>query len=148
MQRRVEEPDRHRQAGHGPEDPLEVGLLEGEQPVESAAASAFVVSEDHLLHDRQALLAEEHVLGAAEADALRAELTCPRRVLGRVGVRADLQPAQLVRPAEDGLEVLVHLRRDERDLADVDVARAAVDRDHVAFVQLLAAETRDPAAEL
>ena len=34
--------------------------------------------------------------------------------LGRVGVRAHLQPAQLVGPAEDRLEVLVDLRRDER----------------------------------
>ena len=62
---------------------------------------------------RQPLVAEEHVLGAAEADALGAELARLRRVLGRVGVRAHLEPAEVVGPAEHGLEVLVDLRRDE-----------------------------------
>ena len=57
------------------------------------------VGEDHLLHDRQPLLAEEHVLGAAEADALGAELARARRVLGVVGVRAHLQAAQRRRPS-------------------------------------------------
>ena len=73
--------------------------------------------------EREALLGHEHVLGPAEADALGAELARLRRVLGRVRVRAHLQPADLVGPAEDGLEVLVDLGRDERHLADDDVAR-------------------------
>ena len=80
----------------------------------AARRPALVVGEDHLLHDRQPLLAEEHVLGAAEADALGAELAGARGVLRVVGVRAHLQPAQLVGPAEDRLEVLVDLRRHER----------------------------------
>ena len=42
---------------------------------------------------------EEHVLGAAQADALGAELARRPRVGGRVGVGADLQPARLVGPA-------------------------------------------------
>ena len=65
MQRRVEQSDRHRQPGHRLEDPLEIGLLEREEPVERVAAPGLVAREDHLLHDRQPLLAEEHVLGAA-----------------------------------------------------------------------------------
>ena len=54
----------------------------------AARRPVSVVGEDHLLHDRQPLLAEEHVLGAAEADPLGAELARPRRVLRVVGVRA------------------------------------------------------------
>ena len=73
--------------GHRLEDRLEVGLLERQEPVERVAASGLVRREDHLLHDGQPLLAEEHVLGAAEADALRAELARLRRVVGVVGVR-------------------------------------------------------------
>ena len=129
VERRVEQADRDRQAGHRLEDPLEVGLLERQEPVERVAASFLVAREDHLLHDGQPILAEEHVLGAAEADALRAELARLRGVLGVVGVRAHLQAARLVGPLEERLEVLVDVGRHERDGADDDAAGGAVDRD-------------------
>ena len=140
MQRRVEQPDRDRQPGHRLEDRLEVGLLEREEPVERVAAPGLVGREDHLLHDGQPLLAEEHVLGAAEPDALRSELAGLRGVVGVVGVRAHLEAAQLVGPLEDRLEVLVDRGRHERNLADDDAAGAAVDRDHVALAQLVPAD--------
>ncbi len=73
------------------------------------------------------------MLGAAQPDALSAELARLGRVLRVVGIRAHLQPAHLVGPAEHGLEVLVDLRRNERDLADDHAAGTAVDRDRVAF---------------
>ena len=110
MERRVEQADRDRQPGHRLEDRLEVGLLEREEPVERVAAALLVAGEDHLLHDGQPLLAEEHVLGAAEADALRAELARLRGVLGVVGVRAHLQVPRLVGPLENRLEVGVDVR--------------------------------------
>ena len=124
VQRRVEQADRHRQPGHRLEDRLEVGLLEREEPVERVAAAFLVAGEDHLLHDGQPLLAEEHVLGAAEADALRAELARLRGVLGVVGVRAHLQAARVVGPLEERLEVLVDVGRHERNRADDDAAGA------------------------
>ena len=74
------------------------------------------------------------MLGAAEPDSLGAELSRLRRVLGRVRVGPDLEPAEVVGPPEHRLEVLVDLRRDELDLADVDEAGAAVERDRVALV--------------
>ena len=80
------------------------------------------------------------MLGAAEADPLRAELARLGGVLGRVRVRAHLQAARLVGPAEDRLEVLVDLRRDEVDRAEDDSSRAAVDRDHVVFAELVATD--------
>ena len=79
----------------------------------AAAPALLVDGEDHLLHHRQPLLAEEHVLGPAEADTLRAELPGAHGVRRRVGIGAHLQPPELVCPAEDRLEVLVQLRRDE-----------------------------------
>ena len=48
----------------------------------ACSSSASVVGEDHPLHERQPV-AEEHVLGAAEADALGAELARPRASSGR-----------------------------------------------------------------
>ncbi len=146
MQRRIEQPNRHGQARHRLEDALEVALLERQQLVERGAAAGFAVGEDHLLHDRQTV-AEEHVLGAAEPDALGAELPGARCILGVVGVRAHLQPPFDVRPAEDRLEVLVDLRRDQRHLADEHAARAAVDRDHVALDQPAVADRRETVAE-
>ena len=109
VQRRVEQADRDRQPGHRLEDPLEVGLLERQQPVERGAALRLGLGQDHLLHDRQPLVAEEHVLGAAEADALGAELARAGGVLGVVGVRAHVEAPLVVGPAEDRLEVLVEL---------------------------------------
>ena len=122
VQRRIEQPDRHRQPGHRLEDPFEVRLLERQQAIERRAPARLRVGEDHLLHDREPV-AEEHVLGPAETDALGAELARARRVLRVVGVRAHLEAAQLVGPAEDRLEVLVDLRRHERHLAEVHAAR-------------------------
>ena len=80
------------------------------RPRRSSSFEAMIISLD----DGQPVLGDEHVLGAAEADPLRAELARLRGVFGRVRVRAHLQAPQLVRPLEDRLEVLVDLRRDER----------------------------------
>ena len=46
----------------------------------------------------------------------------------------------LVRPAENGLEVLVDLRRHELDRADDHDPAPAVDRDHVSFGQVVTAD--------
>ena len=148
VQRRVEQPDRHRQPGHRLEDALEVALLERQQPVERRAARRLVVREDHLLDDGQALLAEEHVLGPAEPDPLGAELARLDRVRGRVRVRVHLEPPDLVRPAEDRLEIVVDPRRHELDRAEDHAAGAAVDRDHVALGDRVAADRRDSALDV
>jgi hypothetical protein len=79
----------------------------------------------------------EHVLGPAEADPLGSELARLRGILGRVRVRAHLEPAEPVRPAEHRGEVVVQLRWDERDRPDDHLAGAAVDRDRVALLQLV-----------
>ena len=64
--------------------PDEVGALQGEQRLERGLFLFRRLGEDHPLHGRQPV-AEEHVLGAAEADALRAELARlePRPRAGR-----------------------------------------------------------------
>ena len=91
---------------------------------------------------RQALLAEEHVLGAAEPDPLSAELPGLRCVLGHVRVGPDLESSEVVGPDEHRLEVLVDLRRNERHLADEDFTGPAVKRDRVALVDSGAADLR------
>ena len=142
MQRRVEQPDRDRQPRHRLEDPLEVGLLEWQEPVERGPARRLVVREDHLLDHRQ-LLAEEHVLGAAEPDSLGAQLTRFRRVGRRVGVRVHFQVPDVVRPAENQLEILVQPCRNELDRTEHHASGAAVDGDHVAFGDATARDRGD-----
>jgi hypothetical protein len=124
-----------RLAHHLLEQPLEVGLLERQQLVEHRAPARLVLGHDHLLHLRYAVGGHEHVLGAAQADALGAELVRAASVLGRVGVGANAEGAQLVAPAEDGLEALVDAGNDERDVVERDLAGGAVDRDQVALAQ-------------
>ncbi len=58
---------------HGLEDTFEVAALEGQQLVEGGLALFFRLGQDHLLHDGQAFLFHEHMLGAAEADTFGAE---------------------------------------------------------------------------
>ena len=80
MQRRVEQADRHRQARHRLEDPLEVAPAGcGSSFVERRAALVLARREDHLPHERQPVLGHEHVLGPAEADALARRTRAPSR---------------------------------------------------------------------
>ena len=112
--------------------------------------SSSVLGQDQVL-DQLAALAEEHVLGADQADAAGAEpagagavragvrvgvhaeaalvvgvhhdrVHGPDQVVGLVGVRVQL-----------ALEVAHDLGRDDRDLAQVDDTAGAVDGDHVAL---------------
>ena len=80
------------------------------------------------------VVGREHVLRAAQPDALGAKLARASRALGVVGVGAHAQPAQLVGPAEHALEVLVDARVDQRHVVERDAAARAVDRDPVALV--------------
>ena len=136
VQRRVEQPDRHRQPLHRLEQALEVLLLVGQQLGQRLAPAVLVVGHDHRPHLGLAVLGHEHVLGPAQADALGAQLARLLRVLGRVGVGAHAEPAELVGPLEHALEVLVDLGVDERDVLERHAALRAVDGDPVALGDL------------
>ncbi len=74
MQRRVEQADGDRQPLHLAEEAEEVPLLHRQDLGQSALAAFEVFGEDHLAHRHDPLPFEEHVLGAAQADPLGAEL--------------------------------------------------------------------------
>ena len=66
----------------------------------SAARRPFlVVGDDHLAHRDDAVGVEEHMLGAAQADAFRAEFPRRRGVQRRFGVGAHFHPPQARRPS-------------------------------------------------
>ena len=98
VQRRVERTDGHRALAHGAEDAHEVLALHGQQLGERLFATLDVFGQDHLAHGDDAFAAEEHVLGAAEADALRTEGDGIGRLVGLIGVGAHEQLAPLVGP--------------------------------------------------
>ena len=101
------------------------------------------------------VLGEEHVLGAAEADAPGAEGEGHLGVARDVGVRADAELAHLVGPGQQLRELLVehrllrleltlddldHLGGARRHRGQHDLAGRAVDRDGVALVDHLAGD--------
>ena len=132
VERRIEQAHRDGQPVHRREDADEVGALERQQLRKRLLARLGGLGEDHLADRGRAVAAEEHVLGAAEADADRAELTRAARVLGAVGVGAHLHVGVLRRPLHDLGEVARDLLGDGRlDGADHDLAGRAVDREHV-----------------
>ena len=135
VQRRVEQADGDRQAVHGLEDLLEVGPLQFEQLGQRRRLLLGRVGEDHALHERQPI-AEEHVLGAAQADALGAELTRPRRVRHRCprwpGRRAGRVRMSSAHPRMTSNSAGGSAAA-SCDLAEHDLAGRAVDRDAVAF---------------
>ena len=62
-------------------------------------AALDVIGNDHLAHRLDTVGLEEHMLGAAQADALGAELDGLRGVARGVGVGADLQLTDARRPS-------------------------------------------------
>ena len=136
VQRRVEQADRHRQPGHRLEDPLEVALLDRQQLVERRPPAVLVLGQDHLAHDREALLGHEHVLGAAEADALRRRTRAPwRRPRACRRSRAPSAGASR-RPSRGSCsKSSLICGGTSGDVADDDRAGAAVDRDRVALAR-------------
>ncbi len=77
-------------------------------------ARLHVLGQNHLPHGGDAIFLEEHVLGAAQADSLGAEIASSLGVLRRVGIGANLQLAVLVGPLHDLGKIARQLRRHGR----------------------------------
>jgi hypothetical protein len=60
--------------------------------------------QNHLAHGADPRFLEEHVLGAAQTDALAAEFDGGAGVVGRVGIDADAELAEGIRPAHQRAE--------------------------------------------
>ena len=133
MQGRVEQANDNRQAVHSLEHAVEVARLSLEQLLDGFLANLFVLVQDEGLNDLLAL-AQEHMLGAVEANALGAEVAGKLRVGRVVGVGANAQAAILVGPFQNGVEVAGELRHNQVDSAQNNDAGGAVERNHVALV--------------
>ena len=90
MQRRIQITDGHRALTHDAVHGLEVTLLERLDLGQSSFALFHGTGADHLTDSLDAVLSEEHVLGAAQADGLGAKLERERGILGVVGINAHM----------------------------------------------------------
>ena len=149
MQGWVEQPNGDREPVHGFEDADEVPLLQGKEASVRGLLLGVGLGEDHLAHRVDAFLTEEHVLGAAQTDALSPAGACVRGLVGRVRVGAHAETSPTVGDRHQPLErvpdpllarirvaraSLLEHRLFERQLAHEDVAGEPVDRDRVAFL--------------
>ena len=87
--------------GHDLEQLLEIGALHRQDLGERRASAGLVLGEDHLAHGEDALVVEEHVLGAAKPDALGAEFARLACIARRVGVGAHAQAPLGVGPRHE-----------------------------------------------
>ena len=110
VQRRIQESNGDGKALHFPVEADEILLLQRQQLIEILFTVLAFPGQNHLLHDRNAIFGEEHMLGAAQSDPFRPE--CPRNpgLIRHVGVSPDLEAAHLVGPFQDRIEQLVLLR--------------------------------------
>ena len=148
VQRWVEQAHRDGQPVHGLEDLDEVGPLQRQQLVEDDLPVLGALGQDQPL-DELAARPEEHVLGAAQADALGAEPAGAGGIRRVVGVGPHLHPAVLVgdghQPVDGGdhraalvhrhgaLEVAHHRGGPHGDLPEEDLTGRAVDGQGVAL---------------
>ena len=112
-----------------------VGALHGQQLLERVAAVLLVFGKNHRAHVLDAVFGKEHMLGAAEADALGAEQARLFCVARNVGIGADLELAQRINPAHELDQIgIVRLRRNGLELAVDHAARRAVERNPIALL--------------
>ena len=85
---------------------------------------------------RNAIGSKEHVLGAAQSDAFRAERPRLYGVAGNIGVGAHLHGAEWLAPTQKFLQLgIIRRSRHGVQLAFQHASGAAIERDPVAFLQ-------------
>ena len=148
VQRRIEQADRHRQPGHRLKNAVKIGALFGQQLGQCGAAPGLVFGQDHLAHGGDPPGIEEHMLGPAQPDALRAEL--PRgAAIGRgFGVGPHFHPAVLIGPSHQHPEIADQFRLDRRHVPGHHLARGAIKRDLIALFELARANPQCPAGHV
>ena len=139
VKRGIEETNGDRIAAERFEETLEVSLLHRLDLRERSLALFDRIRADHFAERADSCGIEEHMLGTAETDALRAERRSLLCVLGRIGIRSHAERLVLVRKLHDAAEVTaVGICGNGGDQAVVNVTRGAVERKRIAFLEHLA----------
>ncbi len=106
--RRIEQANAGRPAGQRPEDAFEILLLMRQQFGKAVLRSSRFSARIICTHGDDAVAFEEHVLGAAQADAFRAEGDGVFYLIGLIGVGANAQLAVLVGQLHQRVVILKH----------------------------------------
>ncbi|CAB4809331.1 unannotated protein [freshwater metagenome] len=135
VQRWVEQTNRYWQTIHGQQNLFEVDLLHTAEVGQCGEFLFGSVGENHLANHWQTVGRQEHVLGAAQADALSAEVARVGGVFASVGVGANakLALANHIGPLEDGVELGWWLGGRQLHCANNHFAGGAVEADDIAF---------------
>ena len=140
MERRVEEADGDGSALEGFVKRFEVALLHGQKFGKRLFALLDGVGDYHLTHRHDSVGLEEHMFGAAQTDAFRAESARLTGVSRGVGVGPDMERTVLVRPFHDSAEITGKFGFDGGQFAREDFAGGTVEGNPVSFVESLSAE--------
>ncbi len=135
VHRSIQQTYRQRSVSHGTQQVTEVRALRVSQGHERLALVVGVLSHDDPADQRQPG-AQELVFGAAQTDALGAQPDGARRVGRGVRVGPDPEPAVVVGPAEQDIELRGRGRRAHLDRSGIHLAGPPVDRDDVPLAQL------------
>ena len=141
VERRIEEADGDGIAAERLKQALEVRLLHGLDLGERGFSLFHGIRADHFAECADPCGIEEHMLGTAKTDALRAERSRLLCILGRIGIRSDAERLVLVRKLHDAAEVTrIGICGNGGDEAVVDGTRGAVEGQDVALLEQLARE--------
>ncbi len=133
MERRIEQADGDGQARHDFKELDEILALHGENFIQRFAAGFHGFGKNHLAHGADALGAEEHVFGAAEANAFGAEIAGGAGFVWRFGIGADFHAARSIGPFKNRCEIAGEHRLLGGDAAPEDAAGGAINGDRLAF---------------
>ena len=128
----IEQANGYGQVRHRIENAFKIAALNGQQLFEGATAAFFIIGEDHLAHDIDAVAFKEHVLCAAQANAFGAKLARGSRIVWRVRIGAHIECANLICPAHQGGKITRKFRLLCGNLAEHDFTRRTINRDPVA----------------
>ena len=135
MQRRIEQADGDRQAGHDGEKLGEIRALHGQKLVQSRTAASFVFSQNHLAHDMDAPALEEHVFGTAKANTFSPEGAGGTRIRRRIGIGAHGHATRRIRPGHQPAKIAGQFRLDHGHFAAHQMAGRSVDSHQIAPLQ-------------
>src|SRR5438132_6774982 len=101
MEWRMEGTDGHGESIHRPENADKIRSLHGLQLLKRGPAIFLVAGQNHGPHVLDPVLAEKHVLGSAEPDALGTKIPRLNGVARNVSVGTDAQLAKRFCPAHE-----------------------------------------------
>ena len=140
VQRRVQQPDRHRQASHDGKQFLEITSLHRQQFGKCRFAANTVCCHDHLAHRDNTVNIEEHMLCPAQANALSSEINGRTGICRRLCVGAHRHSPSIISPGHHRCKSTRHFRLNSFDTAGKHFASATINGDDVAFAQLMVAD--------